>query len=511
MALNSVNNSHLHDVVFADRHYINKLAKLKDLINYLDKAPRLPNQNFFMLIRPRGFGLSLTNEAIESLLVRDEMLLDHLQNKLDNSLDLSDLGSYEVIHLSFSNPKANTLSSFMLILQETIQRQCWEHHVKNKGALALVSDLRQQMLFLIRAISDNSKKQVVVLVDNYDVPIYSVRNIANPEERHEGQRHKAEPVIEPVEGPFFEGQPQGLDQERCDRESEDEIGHAALGQRPRKEDFQQIEVEDRGVDGHGGRKDPVQQDFEDARRAETSLVPAVEHHHEEGRHGEELRHEEEIGGEVRDPAGVAEPEDVGRRPEDRLEEPVGDVGEEHGQHRRTQIDQSIGHEAFVGHGPTAGQQGQRREDRKGDDGLRRFDPFGQPRPEEERHQRRPGHPVDAAPDAASGQPVDDEQQQGAPPQHQHPGAVGILVGFQTDDQRHGQGQQQQQLQRMAAYDGHQPLPELRNALSKIPLHDSAVFGFYRINIGRTESELRISRRCAGARPRTTSRPRRPRR
>ena len=111
MALNSVNNSHLHDVVFADRHYINKLAKLKDLINYLDKAPRLPNQNFFMLIRPRGFGLSLTNEAIESLLVRDEMLLDHLQNKLDNSLDLSDLGSYEVIHLSFSNPKANTLSS----------------------------------------------------------------------------------------------------------------------------------------------------------------------------------------------------------------------------------------------------------------------------------------------------------------------------------------------------------------------------------------------------------------
>ena len=185
MALNSVNNSHLHDVVFADRHYINKLAKLKDLINYLDKAPRLPNQNFFMLIRPRGFGLSLTNEAIESLLVRDEMLLDHLQNKLDNSLDLSDLGSYEVIHLSFSNPKANTLSSFMLILQETIQRQCWEHHVKNKGALALVSDLRQQMLFLIRSISDNSKKQVVVLVDNYDVPIYSVRNIANPEERQQ--------------------------------------------------------------------------------------------------------------------------------------------------------------------------------------------------------------------------------------------------------------------------------------------------------------------------------------
>lgn len=185
MALNAVNNSHLHDVVFADRHYINKLDQLKDLINYLDKSPRLPNQNFFMLIRPRGFGLSLTNEAIESLLVRDEMLLDHLQNKLENQLDLSDLNTYEVLHLSFSNPKANNLNSFMQILQETIQRQCWEHHVKTKGALALVSDLRQQMLFLIRAIAESSKQQVVILVDNYDVPIYSVRSIAAPDERQQ--------------------------------------------------------------------------------------------------------------------------------------------------------------------------------------------------------------------------------------------------------------------------------------------------------------------------------------
>lgn len=185
MALNAVNNSHLHDVVFADRHYINKLGQLKDLINYLDKSPRLPNQNFFMLIRPRGFGLSLTNEAIESLLIRDELLLDHLQNKLENQLDLSDLNHYEVLHLSFSNPKTNNLSSFMQILQETIQRQCWEHHVKNKGALSLVSDLRQQMLFLIRAIAKSSKQQVVILVDNYDVPIYSVRSIADPDERQQ--------------------------------------------------------------------------------------------------------------------------------------------------------------------------------------------------------------------------------------------------------------------------------------------------------------------------------------
>lgn len=179
MPLKAANNSHLHEVIFADRHYINKLPQLKDFIHFLEHSPRLPNQNFFMLIRPRGFGISLTNEAIESLLSREEMLLDHMQNNPSQHLELDDLGSYAILHLSFSNPKANNLAGFVQILQETIQKQCWEHHTKNKDILAMASDLRKQMLFLLKSIGDNSKQQVVILVDNYDVPIYAARNLSS--------------------------------------------------------------------------------------------------------------------------------------------------------------------------------------------------------------------------------------------------------------------------------------------------------------------------------------------
>lgn len=183
--VNTLNNLHLHEVVFSDRHYINKLDELKAFISFLENSPRLPQQNFFMLIRPKGFGISLTNEAIESLLVRDDLLMDHLQSKVGDSLYLDELGTYPVLHLSFLNPKANNLNSFIQVMQDTVQRQIWEHHVKIKGTL-VATDLRQQMLMLLREISRiNQDKQVVILVDNYDAPLYAIGNIPDENERQQ--------------------------------------------------------------------------------------------------------------------------------------------------------------------------------------------------------------------------------------------------------------------------------------------------------------------------------------
>ena len=48
---------------------------------------------------------------------------------------------------------------------------------------------------------------------------------------------------------------------------------------------------------------------------------------------------------------------------------------------------SLGHEPLVRNGPPAGKQRQRREDQHRDECLLRIDPVGEPRPEEERHQR----------------------------------------------------------------------------------------------------------------------------
>lgn len=179
--MNSRGNSHLHEVILTDRHYINKLPQLKSFMNYLENSPRPPRQNFFMLIRPRGFGLSLANEAIESLFSRDELLMDNIDTKTDSSLNLDELGHYSVLHFSFSKVKATTYNDIVKILYDALQSLIWEHHVKIKTDTG--KDLRMQMLELIRQITDKDHKQIVVLFDNYDVPIMLISRLENELER----------------------------------------------------------------------------------------------------------------------------------------------------------------------------------------------------------------------------------------------------------------------------------------------------------------------------------------
>ena len=52
---------------------------------------------------------------------------------------------------------------------------------------------------------------------------------------------------------------QCLDREQGHREAEDQIGDAPFGQRPREEDLQAVEVEDRRVDEQRRRENPVEQ------------------------------------------------------------------------------------------------------------------------------------------------------------------------------------------------------------------------------------------------------------
>lgn len=173
----------MHEVIFTDRHYINKLDQLTDFINFMDKSPRLPSQNFFMLIRPRGFGLSLASEAIESLLMRDELLLDHLSMKESANFNVDDICNYPVLHFSFTNTKATSLQAVEKMLGDSLQTQIWEHHIKLKTDGR--RDLRRQMLQLIREVSDREKSPIVILVDNYDVPLYMISAMEKASDREQ--------------------------------------------------------------------------------------------------------------------------------------------------------------------------------------------------------------------------------------------------------------------------------------------------------------------------------------
>lgn len=180
----SQSNSHLHEVVFSDRHFINKLDKLRELIRYLDRKDHLRSQNIFMLIRPHGFGLSLTNEALESIFSRDELLMDHLASKEDEEgydLDLENVGTYTVLHFIFSKTKVSNSIDHAHAMGEVIQQVMWQHHVKLKQRNSL--DLRGQLYALIKELYIRDKQPVVILIDNYEVPILHALGINDPNER----------------------------------------------------------------------------------------------------------------------------------------------------------------------------------------------------------------------------------------------------------------------------------------------------------------------------------------
>lgn len=170
---NSVAPSRLLDVVFSDRHYIRKIKGLSQLLYYIDHHPWLPHENIFMLIRPRGFGLTMAMEAIGSILMRDDLLIDHLKDLEQvnfTSIELNALPEYPVISLSFMKLTADTAEELSAALLEQIQRQFWEHHVKSKHNTSS-HDLKRYLYYLISEIHERYEKPVVILIDGFDAPL----------------------------------------------------------------------------------------------------------------------------------------------------------------------------------------------------------------------------------------------------------------------------------------------------------------------------------------------------
>lgn len=111
---------------------------------------------------------------------------------------------------------------------------------------------------------------------------------ADPEQQLRRQRHQAETVEEPVVHAFLQQRLQRLDPEGQQCEPEHQIGHPALGQRPRNENLDHVKAEYGGVDQQCGRHDIVQQYVEDASAAAFGTGPTVVHHQEKHRAGESL-------------------------------------------------------------------------------------------------------------------------------------------------------------------------------------------------------------------------------
>ena len=62
--------SDLHELIISDYLRVEKSHIFYELMNEMEQVPSLASPNIFMMIRPRGFGLSLCSEALYSVLER---------------------------------------------------------------------------------------------------------------------------------------------------------------------------------------------------------------------------------------------------------------------------------------------------------------------------------------------------------------------------------------------------------------------------------------------------------
>lgn len=182
----STSSSRMLDVVFSDHQYVQKIKSLGELLRYINGHPWLPHENVFMLIRPHGFGLTMAMDALNSILMRDDLLINHLTDleQFDFSkkeLDL--LPEYPVVYLSFLKMTAGSADELSQAILEQLQRQFWEHHVKNKINSSSY-DLKRCLFQLISELYEHHKKPVVILIDGFDTPLINISQM-DPEEQEE--------------------------------------------------------------------------------------------------------------------------------------------------------------------------------------------------------------------------------------------------------------------------------------------------------------------------------------
>lgn len=171
-------SSGLHEFVLSNHLYVDKGAQLISFIKYMYEQPRLSSPNVYLIVRPRGFGLTIAVEAIEALLMHDELISGDL---IDEDMR-GTLPHLPVVHLSLRKMNISTVEQFQHSLIELMQMQLWEHHL-NK-TLSAEQNPKSAFAQLLSSIYQQTGQPVAVLIDNYDVPLLNTISL-EPEIRKE--------------------------------------------------------------------------------------------------------------------------------------------------------------------------------------------------------------------------------------------------------------------------------------------------------------------------------------
>lgn len=145
------------------------LSSLSEIINngylYVDKTrfvAELAKQKYFFLSRPRRFGKTLLLDTIEQAFSGNKELFTGLY--LENNWDFNQ--SHPILKLSFSGGDFSINGALDIGIQELLgfYAEKYDVDLKNKSHGGQLGEL-------INKLHKKTKKQVVVLIDEYDKPI----------------------------------------------------------------------------------------------------------------------------------------------------------------------------------------------------------------------------------------------------------------------------------------------------------------------------------------------------
>ncbi len=154
--------SSLPEIINNNYIYVDKSKFVYDLVN---------NGKYYFLSRPRRFGKTLFLDTIKQAFLGNKAVFNGLY--LENNWDWDKTNP--IIHLSLAS-ETNDINLLLKNIHNTL-----DAIIKHHGLNEILSEelINNKFLLLIRTLALTTKKQVVILIDEYDKPILD--NINNLE------------------------------------------------------------------------------------------------------------------------------------------------------------------------------------------------------------------------------------------------------------------------------------------------------------------------------------------
>lgn len=162
-------------------YFVDKSLFIKDLVEYRD----LVN----LITRPRRFGKTLNMSMLQYFFENNDGKFAHLFEKLkiakEQQICDRHMGKYPVINLTFMNAKHNTFEDALASLKIAISDE-YKRHINAVNAYSYnrrrieaiinceddsVAVYNESLSFLTQILGDFYKSKVIILIDEYDVPL----------------------------------------------------------------------------------------------------------------------------------------------------------------------------------------------------------------------------------------------------------------------------------------------------------------------------------------------------